>query len=362
MVTGVAMTAVLDQAACMVVMKFQNGIVHYANKNDLVMYQKGYSMAIEDPKELLLHVLHNKDASRDRSLQTQVGPSEIGSCRRKVWYRLNGQPHTNENQSKLAAIMGTAIHAAIEEAIEHIDPEGKEYLVETEVAYGDMKAHVDLFVPSTGAVIDWKTSKVKNLSYFPSTQQRWQVQVYGYLLSKNGYDVKTVNLVAIARDGAEKDVKVHTEPYDEAVALEAFQWLANVKASEELPPAEKDQSFCKDYCQYYDASETMGCGGLKKEHIVLSEIVIEDEQVDKNALLYLQLDSKIKELEKQKDSLKASFEGTTGVTPSGVEISWSSVKGRETVDAKEVEKLLGFVPKIIGNESVRLNIKTIGGK
>jgi hypothetical protein len=106
----------------------------------------------------------------------------------------------------------------------------------------------------------------------------------------------------------------------------------------------------------------MGCGGLKKERIVLSELIIEDEAVDKNALLYLQLDSKIKELEKEKDSLKASFEGTTGVTPSGVEISWTMVKGRETVDAKEVEKLLGFVPKVVGNESVRLNIKTIGGK
>ena len=319
-------------------------------------------MAIEDPKELLLHVLHNKDASRDRSKQTQVGPSEIGGCRRKVWYRLNAQPETNENQSKLAAIMGTAIHAAIEEAIGAIDPEGKEYLVETEVAFGDMKAHVDLFVPSTGAVIDWKTSKIKNLSYFPSNQQRWQVQVYGYLLSKNGYDVKTVNLVAIARDGAEKDVKVHTEPYDEVMALAALSWLENVKASTTLPEPEKDQSFCKDYCQYYDATEQMGCGGLKKERIVLSEVVIEDEEVDKHALHYLQLDSKIKELEKEKESLKASLEGAVGVTASGVEISWTTVKGRETVDAKEVEKLLGFVPKIVGNESVRINIKQSGGK
>jgi len=319
-------------------------------------------VAIEDPKELLLHVLHAKDASRDRSMQTEVGPSEIGGCKRKVWYRLNAQPHTNENQSKLAAIMGTAIHAAIEEAIGALDPEGKEYLVETEVAYGDMKAHVDLFVPSTGAVIDWKTSKIKNLSYFPSKQQRWQVQVYGYLLSKNGYEVKTVNLVAIARDGAEKDVKVHSEPYDEAVALEAFEWLASVKASTTLPDPEKDVSFCKDYCQYYDVTEQMGCGGIKKERIVLSEVVIEDAEIDKHALHYLQLDSKIKELEKEKDSLKAALEGATGVTTSGVEISWTTVKGRETVDAKEVEKLLGFVPKVIGNESVRLNIKPSGGK
>jgi CRISPR/Cas system-associated exonuclease Cas4 (RecB family) len=319
-------------------------------------------MAIEDPKELLLHVLHSKDASRDRSTQTEVGPSEIGGCRRKVWYRLNAQPHTNENQSKLAAIMGTAIHAAIEDAIGAIDPEGKEYLVETEVAFGDMKAHVDLFVPSTGAVIDWKTSKVKNMSYFPSNQQRWQVQIYGYLLSKNGYEVKTVNLVAIARDGNEKDVKVHTEPYDEVMALAALAWLENVKASTVLPAPEKEASFCKDYCQYYDATEQMGCGGLKKERIVLSEVVIEDEEVDKHALHYLQLDRKIKELEKERDSFMASLEGSTGVTKSGVEISWITVKGRETVDAKEVEKLLGFVPKVVGNESIRLNIKTIGGK
>jgi hypothetical protein len=258
--------------------------------------------------------------------------------------------------------MGTAIHAAIEDAIGHFDPDGKEYLVETAVEYGDMKAHVDLFVPSTGAVIDWKTSKVKNLSYFPSKQQRWQVQVYGYLLSKNGHEVKTVNLVAIARDGSEKDVKVHTEPYDEAIALEAFAWLNEVKSSVTLPEPEKDQSFCKDYCQYYDATEQMGCGGLKKERIVLSEVFIEDDDIDKNALHYLQLDSKIKELEKERDSFKASLEGSTGVTKSGIEISWTTVKGRETIDSKEVEKLLGFVPKVVGNESVRLNIKTNGGK
>lgn len=319
-------------------------------------------MAILDPKELLLTVLHNKDASRDRSKQTQVGPSEIGGCRRKVWYRLNDQPETNDNQSKLAAIMGTAIHAAIEEAICHLDPEGKEYLVETPVAYGDMKAHIDLFVPSTGAVIDWKTSKIKNLGYFPSSQQRWQVQVYGYLLSKNGYEVKTVNLVAIARDGNEKDVKVFTEAYNEAVALEALAWLDDIKASTVAPNPEKDESFCKDYCQYYDASGEMGCVGLKKERIVLSEVIIKDEAIDTNALRYLELDAKIKELDKEKDSLRASFEGTIGVTNSGIEISWTTIKGRETVDAKEVQRLLGFTPKQIGNETVRLNIKSNGGK
>lgn len=315
-----------------------------------------------DPKELLISVLREKDSKRSRSVQTQVGPSEIGGCRRKVWYRLNAQPETNDNELKLAAIMGTAIHGAIEEAIGEIDPKNETYLVETEVEYDGLKAHVDLFVPSTGDVIDWKTSKVKNLAYFPSKQQRWQVQLYGYLLAKNGYTVNRVNLVAIARDGDERDIKVHTEEYDETIAQEALDWLAGVKASAELPAPERDASYCQFYCKYYDATEQMGCGGLKKERIDLNELVIPDEEVDKNALTYLQLDAKIKELEKQKESLKESFQGLTGSTLSGVQISWTKVAGRSTVDTAEVEKALGFIPKTVGPESTRLTIKQSGGK
>jgi 3D (Asp-Asp-Asp) domain-containing protein len=316
-----------------------------------------------NPKDLLLTVLHEKDANKSRSKQTQVGPSEIGGCRRKVWYRLNDQPETNFALKKLAAIMGTAIHSEIEKAIKAVDPNGEKYWVETEVEYDGIKAHIDLFIPETGSVVDWKTVKVKNLSYFPSVQQRWQVQVYGYLLEKSGKaKVKDVNLVAIARDGDEGDVRIHSEPYDEAVALVALQWLSNVKAMTEPPSPEKDANFCKSYCQYYDESGVMGCTGLKKEHIVLSDVVIEDEEVDKNALHFLQLDAQIKELEATKDSLKASFEGTTGVTASGIEISWTKVKGRETVDKEKVKELIGHIPVSVSEETARLNIKPSGGK
>ena len=65
-------------------------------------------MTVTDPKELLLTALRAGDAKRSRSTQVQIGPSEVGGCRRKVWYRLNDQPETNDNELKLAAIMGTA--------------------------------------------------------------------------------------------------------------------------------------------------------------------------------------------------------------------------------------------------------------
>jgi CRISPR/Cas system-associated exonuclease Cas4 (RecB family) len=318
---------------------------------------------MSDPKELLLQVLRDKDAGRARSKQTQVGPSELGGCRRKVWYRLNDQPETNDNELKLSAIMGTAIHAEIEKAITIADPKGEKYWVETSVEYNGMKAHIDLYIPETGDVIDWKTVKVKNLSYFPSLQQRWQVQVYGYLLDKSGKGKpRTVNLVAIARDGDERDVKVHSEPYDPKLAEDALNWLSAIKESADAPEPERDQNYCKFYCKYFDESGEMGCTGLKKERIKEGEVFIDNPEVDTSALKYLQLDVKIKELTNERESLKAALEGFTGNTNSGVSILWSTISGRESVDTEEVEKLLGFIPKKQGQESIRLSVKHTGGK
>jgi hypothetical protein len=259
--------------------------------------------------------------------------------------------------------MGTAIHAEIEKAISALDPKGEKYLVETEVEFGDMKAHIDLYIPETGDVIDWKTVKVKNLSYFPSLQQRWQVQVYGYLLDKSGKGTpRTVNLVAIARDGDERDIKVHSEPYDESLAQDALNWLSAIKESAIAPEPERDQNYCKFYCKYFDESGKIGCTGIKKELIKGDEIFIDNPEVDTSALKYLQLDAKIKELSDQRESVRTSLEGFTGQTNSGVSIVWSTITGRNSVDADEVEKLLGFVPKKQGQESLRLTVKHTGGK
>ena len=316
-----------------------------------------------NPKELLIEVLRAKDAGRARSKQTQVGPSELGGCRRKVWYRINGREATNHNELKLAAIMGTAIHAEIEKSISVLDPKGEKYLVETEVEYNGMKAHIDLYIPETGDVIDWKTVKVKNLSYFPSQQQRWQVQVYGYLLDKSGKGKpRTVNLVAIARDGDERDVKVHSEPYDPKMAEEALNWLAAIKESAVAPEPERDQSYCRFYCKYFDESGKVGCTGIKKELIKEGEVFIDNQEVDTSALKYLQLDAKIKELSEEKESLRTALEGFTGQTNSGIQIIWSTIAGRESVDTEEVKKLLGTVPIKKGQESIRLSVKQTGGK
>ena len=312
-----------------------------------------------DIKELLVKALHEKENSRPRSTQVQIGPSELGGCRRKVWYRLNDQPETNDNELKLAAIMGTAIHSAIEKALDKTPG----VVLEAAVEHNGMKAHVDCYFPDTGDVVDWKTVKAKNLNYFPSLQQRWQVQTYGYLIEQSGLGkVHNVHLVAIPRDGDERDIKVHSEKYDSSIALEALSWLAAIKETNVAPEPERDESYCKFYCKYYDATGEMGCVGLKKDSTKTEYLVIEDPDADKNALEYLQLDARIKELTEKKESLRASLEGLAGVTKSGIQVQWSTVKGAFQIDKDKVKELLGELPGKEGKETTRLSIKHIGGQ
>jgi len=221
-----------------------------------------------DFSNLLAKSLTAYDNSRDRSTQVEIGPSQIGGCRRQVYHQLVDTPVTNPNTEALAAILGTFIHSGIAEAIKREDPFGDNFLIEQEFISGDLKGHVDLYIKDQKAVVDWKTTKLKSLRYFPSNQQRYQVQLYGYLLSANGYEVETVSLVAIPRDGEMAQIKTHTELYDPVIAKQGLAWLAEVKQlaiSSESPPApEKDRIFCANYCSYYDATGEVGCPSTRR--------------------------------------------------------------------------------------------------
>ena len=185
-----------------------------------------------------------------------------------MYHDLKQTPVTNYNTESLAAILGTFIHSGVEEAIRREDPFGDNYLTEIEVKSGDMKGHIDLYIKDEGLVVDWKTTKVKSLRYFPSEQQRWQVQVYGWLLAQNGYEVKEVSLVAIPRDGEMAEIRVHREAYDPQIASTALVWLDSIKeivATEAPAPAPEERvSFCSKYCNFYDPTGEIGCPSSAK--------------------------------------------------------------------------------------------------
>lgn len=216
---------------------------------------------MSDIAKMLTTALAGHDNQRDRSQQVDVGPSSIGDCRRRVFMTITQAPKVNETDS-LAAIMGTFIHAGIAEAIKREDPFGDNFLIEQEFKIDGLRGHVDLYIKDKKQIVDWKTTKVKSLRYFPSDQQKMQVQLYGYLLTQNGYEVEKVTLVAIARDGNSQDVREYTEPYNEQTALDGLAWLAEVKEAAKnnlAPEPEKDVFFCRSWCSYYDATGVNGC-------------------------------------------------------------------------------------------------------
>lgn len=286
------------------------------------------------------------DNERSRSKQIAIGVSQLGGCRRKVWHQIQGHEGTNSTL-RLASIMGTAIHEAIENSLSNSVTALYEHRVEIE---GYPPATIDFYDPETKAVWDWKTITLKNVPYFQSQQKKWQVMVYAYLLTLDGFEVETVNLLGIPRDGNENDLIAWSMPYDEPVALEALAWLKDLEARTEAPAPEMSGVFCRDYCPFFGDL----CGGIPKD---FSGEPIADALATQAAADYIRLNEEIKELEKLKDAAKAQLEGVEGITFDGVKISWSSLKGRETPDTTEIEKLLGFVPMKTGAPSVRLNVK-----
>jgi hypothetical protein len=294
----------------------------------------------------LIDALIAKDNSRARSLQKAVGVSSLGGCRRAVWHTLQGHEGTNYTDN-LAAIMGTAIHNTIEQAFADSGA-----LIEHRVEIdGYPPATIDYFDPATGEVVDWKTIKMSGIPYFISQQKIWQVQCYGYLMMKAGYEVKTVTLVGIPRDGGAADIIVRSFPFDPTIAEDAFAWLADIESRTEAPAPERDAaSWCAKYCKFYGQL----CGGIPKD---LSGEAITDPEVETAVQDYVNFGDEIKMLEARREGAKQRLAGVSGVTMSGVKVSWSEVKGRETPDTDEIKKLLGSVPVKLGMPSMRLTVK-----
>jgi hypothetical protein len=220
-----------------------------------------------DLQDMVIKSLGAYDSQRDRSKQIEIGPSSIGSCARRVYHDLKQTPKTNDTE-KLAAILGTFIHSGLDKAIRRNDPFEDNFLIEIEVADGDLKGHCDLFIKDIGLVVDWKTTTKSGMRYFGSDQQRFQIHTYGWLLEKNGYDVKEVALVGIPRDGKMQDIQVMREKYDPAIAQQGIAWLDGIKqivaTNSPAPSPEKYAKWCTNYCPYFDRTGEIGCPSMTK--------------------------------------------------------------------------------------------------
>lgn len=212
--------------------------------------------------EHLRTVVREHEASRPRSLQKTLGPSEAGSpCHRRIGYRYAETQAVNFDTDPWAAIVGTAVHTWLDNAFnganERLDR--VRYLTEVKVTLpGYLTGTADLVDLDERIVIDHKVMGLTSLKRIkaegPGQQYRTQVHLYAAGLRLAGVDVDQVGIAAWSRSGGLRDAYFWTEPYDEALVedtlrrLDAIRFIAGQPGGVAMLPTAA--SFCS-WCPYY---------------------------------------------------------------------------------------------------------------
>lgn len=235
----------------------------------------------------LLTVIRRTADQAPRSLQTAIGPSEIGTpCDRRLALKLLGAPVQNTTVDKWAATVGTATHAWLADAFTAdnarrvADGLPPRWLLEQRVTVRTgLSGSCDLYDLQTQTVVDWKTTGVTRLRAYraagdPGQQYRYQAHLYGMGWANLGVPVTTVAVVFLPRSGMLRDTYLWEQPYDPAVAqaaLDRADWLllamnaADVDTHPEAMRAlARDTSMC-EHCDFYTTDRAVspldGCNG-----------------------------------------------------------------------------------------------------
>jgi hypothetical protein len=188
------------------------------------------------------HALNRFEASRPRTVQTTLGPSELGTpCDRQIALKLAGvQRH--ERDLPWAPMCGTAVHGLMEEVLRAENERlGRErWIIEQKVMLDDeLSGHGDAFDTDWGMVVDWKytgTTARRKASrrnvpndQLVSAEYRTQAHLYGLGHRNAGRPVRFVRLVLLARSHDYAESVEWTEEYREDIAVNAMTRFYNIR-------------------------------------------------------------------------------------------------------------------------------------
>jgi hypothetical protein len=189
-------------------------------------------------------IVRDFESSRPRSQQQVIGPSGIGSpCSRCLAREILGVPLDRGFDDPWFKVIGSATHTWLEEARVHRNKQlnrGR-YVISARVHPDGEDSDVlpkggdlDFYDADTFTVVDDKVvglPKIKKVkANGPGDQYRRQVHLYGAGLIRQGYRVDNVAIAFWNRNGFLHDLHVWTEPYDEAVAVEALDRFRTIRA------------------------------------------------------------------------------------------------------------------------------------
>lgn len=173
----------------------------------------------------------NRNSEDNRSAQTTLGPSEIGTpCERRLAMSLLRIAPVNPGGDGWAAFVGTQIHRGLAEMLVWSSGTTGRHAVEQELRYPSAhvpKGTADWIDRTVYLLGDHKGMGANSLlhlkRYGPSQTYRVQGHTYGYGATLRGEQIEHIAVVGWPREAATlRGLYVWTEPYDEQVALDAL--------------------------------------------------------------------------------------------------------------------------------------------
>jgi hypothetical protein len=216
-------------------------------------------------RQLIKDMISDHMARHERSLQSEIGVSEVGTpCVRKLVYKLGGMPETNERKNSWRPTVGTAVHAWLAEACLAYNAtyDIERFLVERSVSPGEidgvpLTGHGDVYDVASKTVLDWKVvgpTTLKDVrAHGPSITYRVQIHGYGEGFSALGHEVETVAIVYLPSNGELSDMVYWSEPFQPAIIARALSRATHlVQAAKLIGWGELARlSFtATDYCEH----------------------------------------------------------------------------------------------------------------
>lgn len=218
--------------------------------------------------EPLLVPIAEADKARPRSRKTElaraedqfgVGPSDAGTCRKRIEYR-ERPPEGFEpvEVDRAAAYEGTLLHEGITKARKRRYP-WRKYDLQVQVPGLDRPGELDEYDPITGVVVDNKTAgeaKWDRVGTYGAPESEWeQLLMYGLALENDGQPVTRLELHYYRRENF-RDNERFIRDYDRAAALRAVAKLHvildDLTEGRELPRDESGPTtsvICRYYCE-----------------------------------------------------------------------------------------------------------------
>lgn len=229
----------------------------------------------------IIRMVREYDASRPRSMQKHLGPSEIGAeCSRQLAMKLAGMPEVNQVADPWFPIVGSAVHEWMARMCEWYNDvylgraHNPRFIVENRVKVDskgkgyDTSGSTDLYDVDNKRVVDWKivgTTTMRKVEKGTTPLERvgpqYYVQgmTYGEGWVQAGYEVKSVLIAFLPRSNFLKKMKLVEMPFDPQAAADAQARVAAIDHLRQvIPPHEFPAGGCTVWCPYYRPSVPLG--------------------------------------------------------------------------------------------------------